>query len=145
MSHFKLVEKYEGRVRLCFEIIEELVPDSEIYLYGKYAQYGLAYIWWKDEVISPYSIIKEYAIDQILKHSKVGILVLVEDHKSYQEIQDLTWRIEDLIYTISENAFLRDIRILNKSFYKSCVEKSYDIKKLDRYKKNLREIEWIDK
>lgn len=145
MNHPKLAAKYEGRIRLCFDIIEKLIPNSEIYLYGKYAQYGLACTWWKDEISSPYSIIKEYAIDQILKHSKVGILVLVGDHQSYQEIQDLTWKIEDLIYAISEDSFLRDIRVLNKNFYRNCIEKSYDMQRLDRYKKDLREIEWIDK
>lgn len=145
MNHLKLVVKYEGRIRLCFDIIERLIPDSEIYIYGKYAQYGLACTWWDDEVSSAYSIIKGYAIDQILKHSKLAILVLVEDNRSYQEIQDLTCKIEDLIYDISGNSFLRDIRVLNKNFYNDCVEKSYDMQRLNRYKKNLREIKWIDK
>ena len=145
MNHLKLAAKYEGRVRLCFDIIERLIPDSEIYLYGKYAQYGIACTWWEGEVSSPYSMIKEYAIDQILKHSKIRILVLVEDYRSYQEMQDLAWKIEDLIYSISEHSFLRDIRVLNKNFYDNCVKKSCDMQRLDRYKKDLREVEWIDK
>ena len=145
MNHPKLVVKYEGRIRLCFDIIERLIPDSEIYIYGKYAQYGLAYTLWDDEVSNTYSIIKGYAIDQILKHSKLAILVIVKDERSYQEIQDLQYQIEELVYDISGNSFLIDIRILNKNFYDECVEKSYDMQRLDRYKKNLKEIKWIDK
>lgn len=146
MNQLGLTAKYEGRVRLCFDIIEKLIPASEIYLYGKYAQYGLACTWLEEQASGgTYSILRDYAIDQILKHSKVGILVLVGDGSSHQEIQTLCWEVEDLICTISDDSFLRDIRVLSKNFYKECIEKSPDMQRLDRYKKNLREIEWIDK
>lgn len=146
MNQLGLTAKYEGRVRLCFDIIEKLIPASEIYLYGKYAQYGSACTWLEEQASGGvYSMLRNYAIDQILRHSKVGILVLVEDNGSHQEMQTLCWEVEDLIYAISEDSFLRDIRILSKNFYKECIEKSPDIQRLDRHKKNLREIEWIDK
>lgn len=146
MNQLGLTAKYEGRVRLCFDIIEKLIPASEIYLYGKYAQYGSACTWMEEQASGgAYSILRNYAIDQILRHSKVGILVLVEGHSSYQEMQALCWEVEDLIYAISDDSFLRDIRVLSKKFYKECIEKSFDMQRLDRYKKNLREIEWIDK
>lgn len=146
MNQLGLTAKYEGRVRLCFDIIEKLIPASEIYLYGKYAQYGSACTWMEEQASGgAYSILRNYAIDQILRHSKVGILVLVEGHSSHQEMQALCWEVEDLIYAISDDSFLRDIRVLSKKFYKECIEKSFDMQRLDRYKKNLREIEWIDK
>ena len=145
MDYEKLLEKYEGRIRLCFDIIEQLILESEVYVYGKYAQYGLISPEWKNETSSYYSIIGGYAIGQILKHSIVGILVLVEGYQSPKKMQDLAYRIEDLIYSISEDSFLRDIRVLDKKFYKSCLEKSSDMRKLDKYKKDLRKIEWIDK
>lgn len=144
MNQLGLTAKYEGRVRLCFDIIEKLIPASEIYLYGKYAQYGSACTWLQASG-GTYSMLRNYAIDQMLKYSKVGILVLVEEDGSHQKMQTLCWEVENLIYAISEDSFLRDIKVLSKSFYKECIEKSPDIQRLDRYKKNLREIEWIDK
>lgn len=146
MNQLGLMAKYEGRVRLCFDIIEKLIPESEIYLYGKYAQYGSVCIWLEEQASGgTYSMLRNYAIDQILKYSKVGILVLVEGDGSHHKMQALCWEVENLIYAISEDSFLRDIKVLSKSFYKECIEKSSDIQRLDRYKKNLREIEWIDK
>lgn len=146
MNQLGLSAKYEGRVRLCFDIIEKLIPASEIYLYGKYAQYGSACTWLEEQASGgTYSMLRNYAIDQILKYSKVGILVLVEGDGSHQKMQTLCWEVENLIYAISEDSFSRDIKVLSKSFYKECIEKSPDIQRLDRYKKNLREIEWIDK
>ena len=149
MNQLGITAKYEGRVRLCFDVVEKFIPESEVYLYGKYAQYGSACKWLYEQVsgdtCSSMKIIRDYAVDQILKHSKVGILVLVGDNSSYGEMQSLCWQAEDLICTISDNSFPIDIRVLSKSFYRECLERSVEMQRLDRYKKNLREIEWIDK
>lgn len=149
MNRLRLSAKYEGRVRLCYDIVEKFIPVSEVYLYGKYAQYSSACEWLEEQVVgNRYSgtrIMRDYAIDQILKHSKISILVLIGESHSYLEMRTLLWEVEDLICNISDHAFLIDISVLSKSLYKECLAKSADMQRLDRHKRDLRQIEWIDK
>ena len=149
MNRLRLSAKYEGRVRLCYDVVEKFIPASEVYLYGKYAQYSLVSEWLEEQAeanrYSSTRIIRDYAIDQILRHSKISILVLIGESHSYQEMGTLSWKVEDLICNISDDAFLIDIRVLSKSFYKECLAKSVEMQRLDRHKRDLRQIEWIDK
>lgn len=149
MNQLGLAEKYEGRVRLCFDIVEKLIPASEIYLYGSYAQYSPVCEWLEEKpatnTYNSQKMSEDYFVDQILRHSKLSILVLIGEGSSYREMRTLCWEVEDLICHISDDSFLIDIRVLSRSFYKECLRKSSEMQKLDRQKKDLRQIQWIDK
>lgn len=113
--------KYEGRVQLCFDAIENLIPGSEIYLYGSYAD------------------------NRITSNSTLEILVLVSDSCSIRELKTLGWEVEDLVYKISDEAFPFQITVLSMTLYDKCCIENTVMKVIAKKKKNLREVRWIDK
>lgn len=113
--------KYEGRVQLCYEAAEKLIPGADIFLYGNYAE------------------------NRGLADSSVKLLILVGDSCSQREIKTLGWEVEDLISRISNEAFPFEITVLTLSLYQLGCRQSKELSEVARNKKNLRLIRWIDK
>lgn len=118
MQHLNLPLKYEGRVRLCFDIIMRLMPGGEIYLFGSYA--------------------KGY----VEKESMVSLLILIGAEHSVREIHRLRLEIEDMIYRINDEIFQIELMILPEPLYKKYTLTSSKLKQIDREKRDLKDINW---
>lgn len=121
MGSLGLASKYEGRVQLCFEAAEKLIPGSEIYLFGSYAE------------------------NQIFSSSTLELLVIVGDNCLERELRTLSWEVEDLVCTISDEAFPFEITVLSTSLYNRCCKQHQAMKIIAKRKINLRQVRWIDK
>ncbi|WP_069999379.1 nucleotidyltransferase domain-containing protein [Cellulosilyticum sp. I15G10I2] len=110
--------KHASRVKTCFDIIDSLLPQSEIYLFGSYAKRKI-----KDE-------------------SDIDLLVLVDDHYTSKELQEIRWQIEDQIYKANNMTFEIDLKLYTKKFYESQMTDSYFIMEIEKYKKDLRGVKW---
>ncbi len=118
MNTLDLPIKYEGRVRLCFDIIDKLMPASEVYLFGS------------------------YATNSMNGTSKVGILVLVGEENSFRELQRLKWEVEEMLYTINDEVFEMDLRIFPKPFYVSYLHRAAKLKETAHNRRDLRQVKW---
>lgn len=116
-----LASKYEGRVRLCFDAVERLIPASEVYLYGSYAQ------------------------NKVTPFSKIRLLVLIGEGYSKREMKTLGWEVTDLVEQVSNEAFEVDVKVMSLSLYKQCVSQLPQMKMIEESKKDLRRVSWIDK
>ncbi|MDF2596646.1 MAG: hypothetical protein K0R69_2987 [Clostridia bacterium] len=110
--------KHAARVKICFDIINDFLPDSEIYLFGSYAKREI-----KDE-------------------SDIDILVLLGKEITSQELQKIRWKIEDEVEAINHNAFELDLKIYSKKFYEDQLSYSYFFIEIEKYKKDLRGVKW---
>jgi len=110
--------KHSNRVKICFDIINRFLPQSEIYLFGSYAKRKI-----KDE-------------------SDIDILVVLEDKFTPKEIQELRWKIEDELYAINNMAFELDLKLYTKVFYQEQLAHSYFFMEIEEYKKDLRGVKW---
>ena len=121
VSTLGLSVKYEGRVQLCFDAVEALIPASEIYLYGSYAE------------------------GRVLPNSPVSLLFLIGEGCSNRELKTLSWEVEDLVYRISDEAFPVDIKVFPKSIYVRWAAEGGESLLIEQSKKDLRQVCWIDK
>lgn len=112
--------RYEARVQLCFDIATHLIPGSEIYLYGNYAE------------------------NKRLQESDVRLLILIGEGFSRREMKTLGWEVQDLVYKVNNQAFAVDVIVLSQHLYEQGLERSEEMRKMVKNKKNLREIRWID-
>lgn len=118
MQHLNLPLKYEGRVRLCFDVITKLMPGSEVYLYGNYAK------------------------GSVDKESIVNILVLIGMEHCAREIHRLRLEVEDMIYGINDEIFQIELIILPETLYKKYIVTSSKLKQVEAEKRDLRYINW---
>ena len=118
MQYLDLPLKYEGRVRLCFEVITKLIPGSEIYLFGSYA--------------------KGY----VETGSMINLLVLIGIEHSVREIHRLRWEVEDMIYRINDEVFQIELIILPEPLYKKYALTSSKLKQIEAEKRDLKHINW---
>ncbi len=110
--------KHSSRVKICFDIINNLLPESEVYLFGSYAK------------------------REIKQESDIDILVLVDKGYTSKQLQEIRWQIEDEINQINHEEFEVDLKLYTKRFYEDERVNSYFLMEIDKYKKDLRCIKW---
>lgn len=118
MQYLDLPIKYEGRVRLCFDVITKLIPGSEIYLFGNYA--------------------KGY----VGAESMISLLVLIGIENSVREIHRLRWEVEEMVYRINDEVFQIELIILPAPLYKKYMATSSKLKQIERGKIDLMGMSW---
>lgn len=110
--------KHSERVRMCFDIINQFLPQSEIYLFGSYAK------------------------RKIKEDSDIDLLVLTEDELTPKDLKEIRWKIEDALYAANHHAFEMDLKLYIKKFYESQLNDSYFFIEIEKYKKDLRDVKW---
>lgn len=110
--------KYSQRVKTCFDIINQFLPQSEIYLFGSYAK------------------------RKIKEDSDIDLLVLTEDELTPKDLKEMRWKIEDALYAANDYEFEMDLKVYTKKFYESQLNNSYFFIEIEKYKKDLRDVKW---
>ena len=118
MQYLDLPVKYEGRVRLCYDVITKLIPASEIYVFGSYAR--------NDSELG----------------SMINLLILIGAEHSSREVYRLRLEVEEMIYRINDEVFQVELIILPETLYSKYLLTSTKLKQVEREKKNLNLIAW---
>ena len=118
MQYLNLPVKYEGRVRLCYDVITKLIPASEIYLFGSYARGDLDL------------------------GNVINVLVLIGEEHSNRDIHRLHLEVEEMIYRINDEVFQIELIILPETLYTKYLLTSTKLKQIELEKRNLSQLTW---
>lgn len=118
MQYLNLPVKYEGRVRLCYDVLTKLIPASDIYLFGNYARGNLEL------------------------GNMIHLLVLIGEEHSNREIHRLHLEVEEMIYRINDEVFQVELIILSEALYTKYLLTSKKLKQIELEKRNLGQVTW---